>query len=115
VDTSSEEAEANLGIPTTVRFRDRIKTFQKFNKPDGNQTWIDFLQQLVELLKSYKVPSKEWAAWLIERLAGKAQAALLNLTPEQRGDWATLVSALNLHFHVKYEMRAAEEKLLTRK
>jgi hypothetical protein len=113
--SSSEDAEENLDIPTTVRFRDRIKTFQKFNKPDGNQTWIDFLQQLVELLKSYKVLSREWAAWLIDRLTGKAQAALLNLTPDQRGDWASLVSAVNSHFHVEYEMCAAEEELLTRK
>jgi len=51
----------------------------------------------------------------MDRLAGKAHAALLNLTPDQRGDWVTLVSALNSHFHVEYEMRAAEEELLTRK
>ncbi len=113
--SSSDDAVGELGIPTTVRFRDRIKTFQQVNKPDGKQMWVDFLQQLVELLTTYRVPSKEWAAWLIDRLTGKAQAALLNLTPDQRGDWATLVSALNSHFHVEYEMRAAEEELLTRK
>ena len=39
-----------MGIPTTVRFEDRIKTFPKFNKPDGNMTWLDFVSQLVELL-----------------------------------------------------------------
>jgi hypothetical protein len=48
---SSEGEEEELRIPTTVRFRDRIKNFPKFNKPDGMQTWTDFLQQLVELLR----------------------------------------------------------------
>ena len=51
--SSSEDDECDGKIPTTVRFRDRIKTFSKFNKPDPTQTWPDFLQQLVELLQSY--------------------------------------------------------------
>jgi hypothetical protein len=104
-----------VGIPTTVRFKDRIKTFPKFNKPDGNMTWLDFVSQLGELLWTYQIPSEEWAAWLVDRLTGKAQAALLNLTTEQRGNWATLMSALNGYFHVDFEMRAAEEELLVRK
>jgi ribosomal protein L15 len=37
------------------------------------------------------------------------------LTIEERGDWGTLVSALNSYFHVEFEMRNAEEELLTRK
>jgi hypothetical protein len=44
-----------VGIPTTVRFKDCIKTFPKFNKPDGNMTWLDFVSQLVELLRTYQV------------------------------------------------------------
>ncbi len=116
VDSSSSEGEEeDLGIPTTVRFRDRIKTFQKFNKPDGTQTWLDFLQQIVEILSSYRVPAREWAAWLVDRLTGKAQAALLNMAAPQRCDWATVVSALNSYFNVEFEMRAAEEDLLARK
>jgi len=113
--SSSADEEEELKVPTTVRFRDRIKNFPKFNKPDGVQTWPDFLQQLVELLRLYQIPAREWPAWLIDRLAGKAQAALLNLTRDQRGNWAELVSALNSHFHVEFEMRAAEEELLSRK
>ena len=31
-----------------------------------------FLQQLVELLQNYCVPSREWAAWPVNRLTGKA-------------------------------------------
>jgi hypothetical protein len=57
-----------------VKFCDRIKTFQKFNKPDATQTWPDFLQQLVELLRLYRVPSVEWAGWLVDRLTGKHKA-----------------------------------------
>ena len=113
--SSSADEEEELKVPTTVRFRDRIKNFPKFNKPDGVQTWPDFLQQLVELLRLYQIPAREWPAWLIDRLAGKAQAALLNLTSDQRGNWAELVSALNSHFHVEFEMRSAEEELLSRK
>jgi hypothetical protein len=51
----------------------------------------------------------------MDRLGGKAQSALLNLTVKQRSDWATLVSELNAYFHVEFEMRTAEEELLTRK
>ncbi len=115
LDSSTSGEEEELQIPTTVRFRDRIKNFPKFNRPDGVQTWTDFLQQLVELLRLYRIPAREWPAWLIDRLAGKAQSALLNLTTDQRGNWAELVSALNSHFHVEFEMRAAEEELLSRK
>ncbi len=117
--SSSEDKEALVGIPTPVRFKDRIKTFPKFNKPDGNMTWLDFVSQLVELLRTYQVPSNKYAAWLVDRLTGKGQAALqatlLNLTTEQRGKWAALMSALNAYFHRGFEMRTAEEELLVRK
>ncbi len=73
LDSSSSGEEEELKIPTTVRFRDRIKKFPKFNKPDGVQTWTDFFQQLVELLRLYHIPAREWPAWLIDRLAGKAR------------------------------------------
>ena len=98
-----------------MKFRDRIRNVQKFNKPDATQTWPDFLQQLVWILRLYRVPSNEWAGWLTDRLAGKAQSALMNLTERQRGDWAELVAALNSYFHVEVEMRTAEEELLVRK
>jgi len=115
VSSSSEDEEAMLGIPTTVKFRDRIKTFPKFSKPDGNMTWLDFVSQLVDILQIYQVPSNEWAAWLVDRLTGKAQSALMNLPTRDRGDWAILMSSLNSYFHVEFEMRAAEEELLVRK
>jgi len=104
-----------MGIPTTVKFRDRIKAFPKFSKPDGNMTWLDFVSQLVDILQSYQVPSNEWAAWLVDRLSGKAQSALMNLPTRDRGDWVILMSSLNAYFHVEFEMRAAEEELLVRK
>jgi hypothetical protein len=100
--SSSAWEEEVLKIPTMVRFRDRIKNFPKFNKPDGVHTWPDFLRQLVELLRLYRIPAREWPAWLIDRLAEKAQTALLNLMLDQRGNWAELVSVLNLHFHVEF-------------
>jgi len=113
--TSDAEETGEHRVPTSVKFKDRIKSFPKFSRPDGSFTWTDFLTQLVEILEQYRVPSHEWSAWLIDRLAGKAQSALLNLTVAQRKDWPTLVSALNSYFHVEFEMRAAEEELLTRK
>ena len=112
--TSSNEDE-DTRIPTTVKFKDRIKSFPKFSRPDGSFTWTDFLTQLIEILERYRVPAREWPAWLMDRLGGKAQSALLNLTVKQRSDWATLVSELNAYFHVEFEMRTAEEELLTRK
>ncbi len=60
LNSSSSEGEEELSIPTTVRFRDRIKNFPKLNKPDGTQTWTDYLQQLVELLWLYRIPAREW-------------------------------------------------------
>ncbi len=48
----------------------------------------------------YNISESEWARWLIDQLTGKAQSALLNLTVEERNDWATLVSALNSYFHM---------------
>ena len=119
---SSSEDESESGdnereptIPTSVRFKDRIRNLQKFNKPDSNQTWLDFLQHLVEILTMYNIHESEWAGWLIDRLTGKAQSALMNLTVTERYDWATLVSALNSYFHTEVEMRTAEEELLVRK
>jgi hypothetical protein len=99
----------------TVKFKDRIKSFPKFSRPDGSFTWTDFLTQLVEILEQYRVPFHAWSAWLIDRLSGKAQSALLNLTVAQWRYWPTLGSALNSYFHVEFEMRTAEEELLTRK
>ncbi len=78
-------------------------------------TWLDFVSQLVELIRTYQVPWHEWAAWLVDRLTRKAQAALLNLTTEQRGDWAALMSSLNSYFHVEFEICTVEEELLVRK
>ncbi len=73
------------------------------------------MQMFVELMTMYRVPSHEWAGWLVDRLTGKAQGALLNMTLEQRSDWPTLVATLNAHFHVEFEARAAKEELITRK
>ena len=114
-DTSSSDDDFATAVPTSVAFKDRIKNFHKFSQPDRNQTWPDFIQQLVELLRSYRTPSEEWAGWLVDRLSGKAQGALLNLTFQQRNDWGELVSTLNAHFHVDHEQRVAEEELLNRK
>ena len=114
-DTSSSDDDFATAVPTSVAFKDRIKNFHKFSQPDRNQTWPDFIQQLVELLRSYRTPSEEWAGWLVDRLSGKAQGALLNLTFQQRNDWGELVSTLNAHFHVDHEQRVAEEELINRK
>jgi hypothetical protein len=80
VSSSSEDEEAAMGIPTTVRFRDRIKTFPKFSKPDGNMTWLDFVSQLVEVLQTYQVPSNEWAG----RQTVWKSAVCSNEPPHQR-------------------------------
>jgi len=37
-----------------------MKNLQKFNKPDSTQTWLDFLQHLVEILQMY-INELEWA------------------------------------------------------
>ena len=113
--SSSSDDDFTPAVPTSVSFKDRIKSFHKFSQPDRNQTWPDFVQQMVELLRSYRVPSEEWAGWLVDRLAGKAQGALLNLTIQQRNDWMHLIATLNAHFHIEHEMRVAEEEMLTRK
>jgi hypothetical protein len=73
------------------------------------------MQMFVELMTMYRVPSHEWAGWLVDRLTGKAQGALLNMTLEQQSDWPTLIATLNAHFHVEFEVTAAEEELITRK
>ncbi len=46
----------------------------------------------------YRILGREWPGWLVDRL-----------------DWATLVSTLNGHFHMEFEMRAAEDESLTQK
>jgi hypothetical protein len=62
----SLEAETHpAGVPRTVSFRDKIKTFPKFNKPDGNQTWTDYVQIFLDVVRLYRVPSEEWAEWLV--------------------------------------------------
>ena len=113
--TSSEDDDLPPGVPTSVSFKDRIKNFHKFSEPNRNESWPDYVQQLVETLRLYQVPSPEWAGWLVDRLSGKAQGALLNLPIEDRSNWKILLATLNAHFHVEFEMRSAEEELATRK
>jgi hypothetical protein len=113
--TSSEDDDLPPGVPTSVSFKDRIKNFHKFSEPNRNESWPDYVQQLVETLRLYRVPSSEWAGWLVDRLSGKAQGALLNLPLEDRNNWKILLATLNAHFHVEFEMRSAEEELATRK
>ena len=113
--TSSGDDDLPPGVPTSVSFKVRIKNFHKFSEPNRNESWPDYVQQLVETLRLYRVPSSEWAGWLVDRLSGKAQGALLNLPIEDRNNWKILLATLNAHFHVEFEMRSAEEELATRK
>jgi hypothetical protein len=103
-----------------VEFEMRTAEEELLVRKQGNMESVrDFIAQLMYLArKAYGqdiAGHREWAAWLVDRLTGKLQAALLNLTTEQHGNWAALMSALNGYFHVEFEMRMAEEKLLVRK
>ncbi len=84
--TSSGDDDLPPGVPTSVSFKDRIRNFREFSEPNRNGSWPDYVQQLVETLRIYRVPSQEWAGWLVDRLSSKALAALLNLPIENRND-----------------------------